>query len=165
MVYIKVLCGIGNFSGAPFIRFQPAVQQKGLLQRAAAHLLIPQCYCCCAAEKKETLTLTHQKGKALSQVHVAFVLLRGRRRFSPRRRRRRRRRKTAGVVAQLRYPRTLLKLCGPRFPYCATVYRALLLLQSRFRKQLKSKCRINVCCNGTKWWAIPLWTPQQRPLT
>ena len=25
MVYIKVLCGIGNFSGDPFIRFQPAV--------------------------------------------------------------------------------------------------------------------------------------------
>ena len=25
MVYIKVLCGIGNFSGDPFIRFQPTV--------------------------------------------------------------------------------------------------------------------------------------------
>ena len=25
MVYIKVLCGIGNFSGDPFIHFQPAV--------------------------------------------------------------------------------------------------------------------------------------------
>ena len=25
MVYIKVLCGIGNFSGDPFISFQPTV--------------------------------------------------------------------------------------------------------------------------------------------
>ena len=31
MVYIKVLCGIGNFSGDPFIRFQPTVLRHCIL--------------------------------------------------------------------------------------------------------------------------------------